>query len=124
MSAPSIPRMIAIGLAIGGIFWGGLLLLVFGPMALLPLPFGVGYAVTAGYIVRAVSFPSHDTRLLIWWASILVQGVWLCIDLADFRWDGKHFVTLWWANAVVCSVVALLAERSTATTTVKASAAA
>jgi hypothetical protein len=111
---PSLPRVIAVVLAAGAAFWGGLLLLSFGPIVLLPFtPFGWGYIVLAGYIARAVSCPALGVRRVIWGASLLVQGGWLCLGLADGfdRAVEKPITPLWWAFATGASVVALLTER-------------
>lgn len=84
--------------------------MAFGPAVLLPItPFGVGYVVLAGYIVRAVSCPNLGVRRAIWVASVLVQGEWLCLGLADGRVLSTP--SLWWAFATLASVAALVAER-------------
>ncbi len=114
---PSFPRIIAVVLALGAAFWGGLLFLVFGPLVLVPFtPFGVGYVVLAGYITRAVSCPSLGVRRMIWIVSILVQGVWLCLVLAEGlgRAIEKPIPPLWWACATLGSAVALVNERNDA----------
>lgn len=107
-TGPSLPRYIAISLAIGAGFWGGLLFLVFGPTAFLPFPFGVGYVVLIGYIIRALSCPELGHRRLIWGLSILVQGGWFCLGLYDVL--NHMLVQLWWTYATFGSVIALIAE--------------
>jgi hypothetical protein len=114
MPVPPWPRTIAIILAVGGSIWGAFLILAFGPAAPLFLPFSIGYMVTAGYVVRAVSVPPLQVRRVIWAASILVQGGWLVFaGLPGLARQGPHLFALWWAFATVCSVVALAAERET-----------
>ncbi len=111
-SAPSWPRAIAVILALGGSFWGVFLLWGFGPAALIPLPFGVGYLVTAGYIVRAVSLPSLDVRRIIWGASLMVQCGWLLsIGLPDLSRTGPDLFFVWWAFASIASAVAIATEQ-------------
>jgi hypothetical protein len=112
---PSLPRVVAFVLAAGAGFWGVLLLLSFGLVALLPLhPFGWGYIVLAGYVIRAASCPTLGVRRAIWWVSIVVQGGWLCVGLADGlgRAAEKPIPRLWWAFATVASVAALVTERT------------
>ena len=114
---PSLPRVIAVALAAGAAFWGALLLQMFGPAVLLPFnPFGLGYVILAGYVVRAVSCPSLGVRRAIWVASLVIQGGWLCISLTDADGLGqavqKPIPPLWWGSATLGSVVALLAERA------------
>ena len=109
--APSVARLIAIALMMGGLFWGMFLLLAFGPVALFPLPFGVGYLVTVGYIVRAVSVPAFGIRMLIWIASLMVQGYWLLQSIPDITRTGLNLISAWWLFATVCSVIAIATER-------------
>lgn len=109
--APSLPRLIAVVLALGGSGWGVFLLLAFGPAVLFPVPFGVGYVVTAGYILRASTTPAIGLRRLIWGASVLVQGAWLCLGIADLGRTGPNLFFWWWAFATAASVVALTTER-------------
>lgn len=104
---PLLPRFIAIALAVGATYWGGLLLLAFGPAVLLS-PFGGGYVVLVGYVVRAVIFPPFGIRQVIWIASLVVQGSCLCLGLASF--GIKPEALLWWAAATLGSIVALVAE--------------
>jgi len=81
---------------------------------LLPIsPFWFGYIVLVGYVVRAVSCPTLGVRRTIWVASILVQGPWLCIGLADGldRAIQKPIPPLWWAFATLGSIAALVAEQ-------------
>jgi hypothetical protein len=116
---PSTPRFVAILLAAGGTFWGLFLLAGFGPAALIPLPFGIGYLVTVGYIVRSVMVPPLGVRYLIWGASILVQGAWLLwivSDMAKRVAAGRQvfeppLIIAWWAFATISSVVAIVCER-------------
>ncbi len=112
-SVPSWPRLIAVVLALGGSYWGVLLLLVFGPAVLFPVPFGIGYVVVAGYIVRAVSVPSLGTRRGVWVVSLAVQGAWLCAGLTGglAQAADKPIPLLWWGFATVASAIALVAER-------------
>ncbi len=113
--ALSWPRIIAIVLALGGTFWGVFLLLGFGPAALFPFPFGVGYVVTAGYIVRAVSVPSLGVRRAIWIASFVVQGAWLqSVGLPDLLRTGPNVFSVWWGFATVASVIAIATEHGSA----------
>ncbi len=111
---PSLPRVVAVVLAVGAAFWGGLLLLSFGPAVLFPItPFWFGYVVLGGYIVRAVSCPALGVRRAIWVASVVIQGGWLCLGLADSLDHAaqKPIPPLWWAFATLASVAALVAER-------------
>jgi hypothetical protein len=106
------PWVVAVLLAVGGSFWGVLLLAAFGPIALIPLPFGIGYALTVGYLVRCFTCPSLLNRRLIWAVSGTVQGAWL---LADLKGGLAHALEkpvplLWWAFATLASVIALVAE--------------
>jgi hypothetical protein len=112
-SRPPWPWLIAFVLAVAGSFWGVLLLVTGGLAALAPLPFGVGYLVTVGYIIRAVSVPSLTTRRVIWGASILVQGGWFAYVALD-AWPpagADLCLLLWWALATAGSVVALVTEQ-------------
>ncbi len=110
MRRSSLPRLVAVGLALGGTGWGVFLLLVFGANALWPLPFGFGYAVTAGYWLRALTTPELFARRAIWAASIAVQGTWLALGLMSL-WGGEpNWFAAWWALATAASVVALRLE--------------
>ncbi len=109
-----LPRVLAGILALGGAAWGVLLLWLFGAFALFPLPFGVGYALTAGYAIRATSTPSLAARRAGWCVSLTVQGAWLAADLAGgaLRDLSKPILLVWWAFATVASAVALVCERA------------
>lgn len=111
---PSLPRAIAVALTAGAGFWGGLLLIAYGPLVLLPVPFGIGYVVLAGYAVRAVSCPALGVRRLIWAVSIAVQGAWLGVAISEgvAHITQKPVTPLWWAAATLGSVVALATERA------------
>lgn len=109
--APSVARLIAIALTMGGLFWGMFLLLAFGPVALFPFPFGVGYLVTVGYIVRAVSVPAFGIRMAIWIASLMVQGYWLLLSIPDITRTGLNLISAWWLFATVRSGIAIAKER-------------
>lgn len=109
--APSVPRLIAIALTMGGLFWGMFLLLAFGPPVLFSFPFGVGYLVTVGYIVRAVSVPAFGIRMSIWIASLAVQGSFLFADIPDITRTGLNLISAWWLFATVCSAIAIATER-------------
>ena len=107
----SLPKFLAVVLALGGGFWGLFVLFAFGATALIPLPFGVGYAVTAAYVYRALWEPSYRTRRRIWLASLLVQGTWLLLaGLPLFSDAGLNPFSLWWLFATGCSVVGLTSE--------------
>jgi hypothetical protein len=116
IAIPPLPRLIAVVLATVGAFWGVFLVLALGPDVLLSVPFAVGYLVTAGYIVRVVTTPALGVRRLIWGASILVQGAWLCVGVVDLGRRGADLVFWWWAFATLASVVAIASERDTADT--------
>jgi hypothetical protein len=110
-NGPTLPRLLAVFLAIGGVFWGLVLISGFGLAAFLP-PFGLGYFLTVGYVVRVLSVPSLQTRRIIWVASIIVQGWWLiAFGLPDMWMRGPNSASLWWVFASVASVVALATER-------------
>lgn len=110
-------------LMMGGLLWGTLLLLVFfdvhGPVEFLVmlLIFGPGYFVTAGYFVRAAALvPSVSRRRLIWGASSLVQGLWLCFDIGltveigGLRSGLAWMFFIWWTFAFVSSVYCLFTD--------------
>jgi hypothetical protein len=122
--ASRVARLLAIQLAIGGSFWGLLLL----PVLLSPnvpaLAVAVlvpGYLVTVGYIVRSVCTPPPEGRLLIWVSSLLVQGAWLLFLIGSViekavaggsvAQDVSSVPAVWWLFATVASVVGLLADR-------------
>lgn len=110
----SLPRGVAVVLALGAAFWGGFLLLAFGPDVLLPItPFGYGYFVLAGYVMRAVTCPTLRVRRAIWIASIVVQGMWLCIGLACIKECASCclILQLWWVFATITSVFAIIEEQ-------------
>jgi hypothetical protein len=119
------PRVIAVLLAIGGIFWGVLLLPLI-PHAEHPirplLVFGPGYLVTVAYLVRAITTPPLRYRQVIWVLSILVQGGWLALDIVDIlgkeepttRLTNANSMDAWWLIATVGSAVALMMERAVA----------
>src|SRR4029077_20862040 len=86
----AFPRWIAALLALGGSFWGVFLLLAFGPGVLVVPPTTAGFVVTAGYWFRAVTVPPMNIRRLIWVASILVQGGWSCVGIADLPGHGPN----------------------------------
>ena len=95
----------------GGLFWGMFLLLAFGPAVLFPFPFGVGYVVTVGYIVRAVSVPAFGIRMSIWITSLMVQGHWLLLSIPDITRTGLNLASAWWLFATVGSGIAIATER-------------
>jgi hypothetical protein len=117
--AMSTQRLLAVILSIGGICWGIFCLpFLFWNPSYSMLIFGPGYVVTIGYLVRACSTPSLESRVGIWILSALVQGIWLiwaCCGIfqgARFRGHAFEFVTLgWWVFAFVASVYAILNER-------------
>jgi len=100
----TIARLIAGGLAIGGTLWGLLLLPGVGLGLRFFLIFGPGYALTAAYLARTFSEPRREVRLVIWGASILIQGTWLIFVLA--KWGPNVLVLLWWGPAVAASMIA------------------
>jgi hypothetical protein len=121
-SLGSVPRILAVFLALGGCFWGLLLApWVFqpgvSPSALLDV--GPGYLVTAAYIVRSLCTPPLWTRRVIWVASLLVQGTWLAWAawaiaekvLAGRTVSEPALPVLWWLFATAASAVGLLTER-------------
>jgi len=108
----SLPQLLAVVLGLGGSFWGIFLLLVYGPAALIPLPFGVGYAVTAAYVYRVFRVPPLRTRRRIWLASLVVQGAWLVLaGLPLLAEAGLNLFSLWWLVATSCSVVGFVSEQ-------------
>ncbi len=116
------PRIVAGFLAIGGIYWG-VLLLPWMPqpenLLLKLFVFGPGYVVTLGYWIRVLASPPLLGIQLIWGASVLVQGGWLvCHVVATLGREGgvtrlaqPKLVVAWWLFATVGSVVALMLER-------------
>jgi hypothetical protein len=103
-------RILAIGLGLCATLWGGLLLFTFGSRPLISIPSGAGYIVTLGYWWIAVKPPSLRERRLVWLASVLVQGGWLCIAIADFCRSGSSPGIVWWLSATVASVLALIID--------------
>lgn len=118
---PWLPRVLVVPLALGGCYWGLLLL----PGLAQPnveswafALFGPGYLLTLGYIVRAISTPPLWGRRFLWVLSLLVQGGWFCYDFGGGIMQvmaGRHFnepilILAWWAFAAVASGVALFAE--------------
>ncbi len=111
LSASSLPRVIAVLLSVGGSLWGAFLLGGFGWESLIQFPLAVGYVVTVGYIVRAVSFPRLAVRRAIWGLSLIVYGAWLVwVGIPDLPRAGPNPVILWWALATAASAVALAFE--------------
>ena len=109
----SSSRLIATILALGGIIWSVLLLSTFGLWSLLPLPFGVGYLLTIGYCIRSVANPSMTFRSVLWWGSIVINGVFLAVDLFGNGSQAfeKPVPLIWWSFAVSMSSIALVCER-------------
>ncbi len=108
----SWPRLMAIALTMGGLFWGMILLLTLGPDVLFMFPFDAGYLVTLGYIVRAVSVPAFGVRLSIWIVSLAVHGYSLVfVGIPDLQRTGPDPFLFWWLFATVCSVIAIATER-------------
>lgn len=101
-------RLIAGVLACGGAFWGLLLLPALGLGLPIMAMLGPGYLLTAGYFVRAFSEPTYEKRLVIWLASISIQGTWLIVALARFGLN--PLALLWWGPAVIVSVVAAVLD--------------
>jgi len=102
------PKKLATLLAIGGVLWGVVLLLMFGPAALFPVPFGIGYLVTAGYIFRACH-DANGIRSWIWGLSAAVQGTWLAIftlfTLAGSAEPGSIIILMpWWIASFAGSI--------------------
>ena len=107
----SLAQLLAIVLALGGGFWGLFLLFALGPSVLIPLPFGVGYALTAAYLCRALRLPSLHARRRIWLASLIVQGGWLAlVGLPMLASGGMNPFSMWWLFATGCSLVGLKSE--------------
>lgn len=101
------PKKLAIALAVGGVLWGAVLLLIFGPAALFPVPFGIGYLVTAGYIFRACH-DANGIRSWIWGLSAGVQGIWLAMltlfTLAGSVEPGIIILMPWWIASFAGSI--------------------
>jgi hypothetical protein len=117
VSASTLPRVIAVLLALGGSLWGAFLLGGFGWEALVQFPLAVGYVVTVGYIVRAMSFPPLAVRRAIWAVSLIVHDAWLVwVGIPDLPRAGPNPVILWWALATAASAVALAFEPGNAAT--------
>lgn len=104
-------RIIAALLALGGAFWGFLLLMIFNTegsasrLSIFILVAGPGYLVTAGYAVRALLSVSFIVRITIWRCSMLVQGAWLIFGVIV-----PTPLTLWWLLAFVGSIFAASKE--------------
>jgi len=116
------PRLIAVMLALAGLVWGVFLLAVALSSAganwgFFFAVFGPGYLVTIGYLLRAAGTPPLRVRQGIWVVSILVQGAWLVLDVAENLprsrpWESESLLLPgWWLLAVVCSTVALRLEK-------------
>ena len=107
------------GLAIGGVFWGVvcLILTVMSPCAI--LCFLPGYALTYGYIHRAYFGMSRDSRILLWSCSAFIQGIWLmfaglyalqiAIDRGFMSWVTGALI--WWAASFLGSVAGIFMDR-------------
>ncbi|HXT12889.1 MAG TPA: hypothetical protein VN873_15105 [Candidatus Angelobacter sp.] len=130
-------RVMAGALAVGGIFWAVICLILIwaadyhDKVALL---FAPGYCITAGYIFRCCSrHPSFFARRAVWFFSLLVQGAWLLwylvgavlLHIFHFPNNGwgvgiaqwldsspltRFIYVSWWVVAVALSVVGLLVE--------------
>jgi hypothetical protein len=107
-----IVRGIAAVLALGGIVWGAILLASFGLWALFPLPFGVGYILTAGYLFRAFDRLSPRLRQAVWLLSISTQGLFFVYSLPELA--SKPVLPVWWGFAAAASALALRLEVSLA----------
>ncbi len=113
--AYSSPRLIAVLLAVGGSLYGVFLLAGFGWEALIQFPLAVGFLVTVGYFVRAITFPPLAVRRAIWVFSLIVHGAWLIwVGIPDLPRAGPNLVNLWWAVATAASAVALATEPGSA----------
>lgn len=109
--ASSLPRLTAVPLAFGGSLYGVFLLNGFGWEALIQFPLAVGFVVTVGYFVRAITFPPLAVRRAIWGLSLIVHGAWLVwVGLPDLPRAGPNPVILWWALAAAASAIALASE--------------
>ena len=106
-------RVIAALLAVGGAFWGVLLLAIFHTEgdALRVLAFatiaGPGYLVTAGCFWRSAVCGHSPWRIAVWISSILVQGAWLLTSICIAE---PNPATLWWIFAFAASMTGLLME--------------
>jgi hypothetical protein len=94
----------------GGIAWGAALLFMLSPKAPAFLFLVPGYAITIWYVVRTFSQPNYHVRELMWFLSLIIQGLWSLFGLLII---GSLFGTLteaWWVFATAASAWALWAE--------------
>jgi hypothetical protein len=111
-------QVLAYALAIGGTLWGILCLPFFFLTPLWSvLIFGPGYLVTYGYCRRALGKTTDESRLYIWGASAVVQGVWLFTAGREIFQSVNHegsFAILalgWWTASFGISCWAFVADR-------------
>ena len=114
-------RLLAAVLAVGGVLWGLFCLPIFVNNEHVERPimvFGPGYVVTIGYICRILWTMDRDLRRLVWGASALVQGAWLCWFLIGilnqgFRGFAFQYLALsWWTFSFLVSAYALIVDVS------------
>jgi hypothetical protein len=103
-------RVLAGILALGGITWGALLLGVMIEAKSFHglLLFGPGYAVTIGYVCRALLDLSLGWRRVVWGSSSLVQGAWFFVSILGGRTPVAFL--LWWLVAFIVSVLGFFAD--------------
>jgi hypothetical protein len=108
-------RVAALLFSAGGIFLSAVcLLLMLHPV--LAAIFGPGYFITAGYIWRGFGNPSRLWSRRIWFASMLVQGLWLTLLTVNLIWSfpgAEEFQKLtpglaWWFATTLVSALGVV----------------
>jgi hypothetical protein len=107
----SVPRVIALMLAIGGLAWAGLLLIFgLGRPGIL-LVFSLGFMVWATWILRATRFPLALAVRRLVWAFSSIYNLWWFIRMFTSPAHEPFLYTAWWGAASLLSVIALILEK-------------
>ncbi len=112
-------KIIAVILAAGGTFWGvfclPILIGAWTHSVTLDLSLLAGYLITVGYFILCRLKLSLPARRAIWIFSALIQGGWLFFYLYGSIVRGtpitEWIIVVWWAFALVASLIALILER-------------